>query len=252
MENEYNNIVNQFAEDIAISPDLLPATNYSLAHNPRYYLLNEASSFEDEIRKLMWPRPKIPIGYIDRNSVTNIQKLSPTLSHHYHDVTNITVTIPNFEPRPYSRVIQKPLDIPENVQSNSQNDTNLVAAMNSLSLHAEASRKPKTKDMNSRLRPSNFWNLQLFAIEKKEIIDPFWTELWLKRHWPSQTAAENWARPRQATRKLKNSSNATRLARPRKNLTPRNVFAAQNQTLRFPFSRPAAEPSRQKTNRLTQ
>lgn len=204
MENEYNNLVNHFAEDISISPDLLPATNYSLAHNPRYYLLNEATSFEDEIRKLMWSRPRIQYSE--------------------------------------SRAIEIPL--PNNLQS-TENDTKLVAAMDSLSLGVKTSKKPMNKNMDNQLRPSNFWNYQLFAIEKKEIIDPFWTKLWLERHWPSRAAVEEQARPRQAPQKSNHAGFTTRLGRPRKKQTPRNAFAAQNQVLRFPFSRTIRGPSRQ-------
>ena len=207
MENEYNNLVNHFAEDISISPDLLPATNYSLAHNPRYYLLNEATSFEDEIRKLMWSRPRVQYS----------------------------------ESKSYSRAIEIPL--PNNLQSTTENDTKLVVAMDSLSLGVKTSQKPK--NMNTQLRPSKFWNYQLFAIEKKEIIDPFWTELWLERHWPSRTAIKEHARPRQAPQKSNHAGFTTRLGRPRNKQSPRNAFAAQNQVLRFPFSRTITGPSRQ-------
>ena len=221
MENEYNNLVNEFAEDISISPDLLPATNYSLAHNPTYYLLKEATSFEDEIKKLMWSRPRIHQS----------------------------------ESKPYSRAIEKPLDIPKKIQSKTENDTKLVATMNSLSLDVKTSineQKPKRKDIRTQVRPSNFWNYQLFAIENNEIADPFWTELWLERHWPSRTALQEKPKPRESHKKSNHASFTTRLARPRKTQTTRDAFAAQNQTLRFPFSRTIAGPSRQKTNRLNQ
>ena len=220
MENEYNNLVNQFAEEISISPDLLPATNYLLAHNPTYYLLKEATSFENEIRKLMWSRPRIHQS----------------------------------EYRPYSRAIKKPLDTLKQFQSKTD-DTMLVATMNSLSLDVKTSineQKSKRKDKHTQLRPSNFWNYQLFAIEKNEIIDPFWTEVWLERHWPSRTALQEKAKPREAHKKSNHALFTTRSARPRRNQTTRDAFAAGNQTLRFPFSRTIAGPSRQKTNRLNQ
>ena len=220
MENEYINLVNEFAEDISISPDLLPATNYSLAHDPTYYLLKEATSFEDEIRKLMRSRPRIHQS----------------------------------EYRPYSRAIKKPLDTLKQFQSKTD-DTMLVATMNSLSLDVKTSineQKSKRKDKHTQLRPSNFWNYQLFAIEKNEIIDPFWTEVWLERHWPSRTALQEKAKPREAHKKSNHALFTTRSARPRRNQTTRDAFAAGNQTLRFPFSRTIAGPSRQKTNRLNQ
>ena len=69
MEAKYNNIVNEFAEEFMVSPDLLPATKYSLAHNPKYYLLNEATSFEDEIRKLMWSRAKTDRPQINQSPI---------------------------------------------------------------------------------------------------------------------------------------------------------------------------------------
>ena len=177
MEAKYNNMVNEFAEELFVSPDLLPATKYSLAHDPKYYLLNEATSFEDEIEKIMMRRSQI--------------------KHVNHGIS----------------------------QSQHKNDFKLSEAMNSMSLDVKTSKESSKQCTTKKLRSSNFWNYQLTITVKNESHDQFWTELWLERHWPSKITVKEPTRPRQNTR-------ATR-AIPK----PQNSFAAQNPTLRFPFSR---------------
>ena len=200
MEAKYNNIVNEFAEEFMVSPDLLPATKYSLAHNPKYYLLNEATSFEDEMRKLMWSRAKT-----DRPS-------------------------------------------PQIIQSATANDTKLAEAMNSMSLVVKT-KQPSKNCTTKQLRSSSFWNNQLIVTVQKESNEESWTELWLERNWPSKTAAEKQPRPHQHLKKENPKSAATKITSTNTFQKPRKPIAAQNQSLRFPFSRKTTGRLRQKNNR---
>ena len=176
MGTQYNILFNGFSEGLLVSPDLLPATKYSLAHDPKYYLFNEATRFEDEIGKLMLRRSYIKHGN--------------------------TQTSP----------------------SQNKNKFKLAEAMNSMSLGAKTSKQSTKKSVNNKLRSSSFWNDQLTVTVKNEPDDQLWTELWLEQHWPSKITVKEPTRPRP------NLQRATRAI-------PKPQNAAQNSTLRFPFTR---------------
>ena len=170
MEAAYDGHINTILNTSRIPPHLLPATMISIAHEPNYYLQNEASHFERRIRgfmnltrsdeyKMKWARSEAELLLSKPKVCTCTIKVLITLEV-YEGVTD-----------------SRQIDDPEQ-----RNDLEGEDSDNSVDTK---------KDCISLLSHCEVYNQLRYGQIKYEQGEPrkygqLWTEIWLERHWSNQ------------------------------------------------------------------
>ena len=165
MEAVYDEHINTILNTSLVPSHLLPATVISIAHEPYYYLRNEASTFERQLR-----------GYMDPKRINDYKR---KLKESKPKVC--TCTIKELTTLEDSEDVTEPQDDRDHGHHDSDTDSDKSVT---------TTPSPK-QDCISLRSHSEVYNQLRYGQVVYEQGEPrkygqLWTEIWLERHWSKQ------------------------------------------------------------------